>query len=460
MIRRRYITEPSDIIVDARKSVNDAEIIRILTADGRCKHSTYLTKRNANKITSPSGFKGNTIIEDMSWFKYSSVVKLYTDGSFNGCTSLRTILIPKTFRDFGLYALQNCKSLESIDIPYGVTTIGQSSFAGCSSLKEFKIPRSVTTFGGYCLQNTTSLEELFLPNSITGSLVRDQLRGSGIKRFIIEDNFPQTDLSGFGGLFYGCKNLEHVYVPEGVEYISAGFLSNTNTLKSIVLPSTLKDIKEHCFYGGAIGKDTVFRIPQNVKSIGNKAFDSSYLDQNIPEGVESLGLYSLSNCKIDYVVIPKSLTTYLGDTQTESTTQFSGSRKSIIVKDGNPVYHSIDNCMIETATNRLVLGCLDSIIPEGVVEIANAAFSRQGWKRMDRFILPSTIQKIGKYAIYLIDIDKLVIKAVTPPEVVDRSSFNYANKIYVPDESVEAYKVANVFSEWANRIYPISQLPE
>lgn len=39
----------------------------------------------------------------------------------------------------------------------------------------------------------------------------------------------------------------------------------------------------------------------------------------------------------------------------------------IVVKEGNPVYDSRDNCnaIIETATNALVKGCNGTVIPEG-----------------------------------------------------------------------------------------------
>ena len=51
---------------------------------------------------------------------------------------------------------------------------------------------------------------------------------------------------------------------------------------------------------------------------------------------------------------------------------------SIVVEDGNPVYHSAGNCLIETATKTLIAGCKTSIIPDdgSVTSIGKEVFSR------------------------------------------------------------------------------------
>lgn len=41
---------------------------------------------------------------------------------------------------------------------------------------------------------------------------------------------------------------------------------------------------------------------------------------------------------------------------------------------------------------------------------------------------------------------------------VNSSDFSTTCKIYVPDESVNVYKNANVWSQYSNRIYPLSSL--
>ena len=49
---------------------------------------------------------------------------------------------------------------------------------------------------------------------------------------------------------------------------------------------------------------------------------------------------------------------------------------SIKVEDGNPVYDSREDCnaIIETASNTLVFGCMNTIIPNSVTSIGECAF--------------------------------------------------------------------------------------
>lgn len=55
-------------------------------------------------------------------------------------------------------------------------------------------------------------------------------------------------------------------------------------------------------------------------------------------------------------------------------------RESIVAEEGNPVYKSVDNCLIEIATGKVVLGCKNSKIPDdGSIKIIGAhAFSGIG----------------------------------------------------------------------------------
>lgn len=56
-----------------------------------------------------------------------------------------------------------------------------------------------------------------------------------------------------------------------------------------------------------------------------------------------------------------------------------------------------------------------------------------------------------------------IFDSVTPPTAANSNMFNNFNtsaKIYVPDESVNAYKTATNWSNWASYIYPISEYTE
>ncbi len=69
---------------------------------------------------------------------------------------------------------------------------------------------------------------------------------------------------------------------------------------------------------------------------------------------------------------------------------------SITVATGNPKYHSLNNCVIETESKTLVAGCNNSVIPNGVISIDNYAFS--GCSGLTSITIPDSVTSIGNYA--------------------------------------------------------------
>ncbi len=89
--------------------------------------------------------------------------------------------------------------------------------------------------------------------------------------------------------------------------------------------------------------------------------------------VTSIGSWTFSYCSaLTSITIPNSVTS-IGDDA------FYGcsSLTSITVENGNSIYDSRENCnaVIETATNTLIAGCQNTIIPNSVTSIGNRAFS-------------------------------------------------------------------------------------
>ena len=71
---------------------------------------------------------------------------------------------------------------------------------------------------------------------------------------------------------------------------------------------------------------------------------------------------------------------------------------SIVVSPDNGYYKSVDNCCLSKDGRRLIFGCKNSIIPEGVTEICCGAFS--GCAGLTSVEIPESVNTVGGLAFY------------------------------------------------------------
>jgi hypothetical protein len=73
---------------------------------------------------------------------------------------------------------------------------------------------------------------------------------------------------------------------------------------------------------------------------------------------------------------------------------------SIVVESGNTVYDSRNNCnaVIETKTNKLVVGCQNTVVPTTVTRIGELAFYE--CSSLKSIIIPNSVETIGESAFY------------------------------------------------------------
>lgn len=105
---------------------------------------------------------------------------------------------------------------------------------------------------------------------------------------------------------------------------------------------------------------------------------------------------------------------------------------------------------------HLCSGMTNLFISEGVEEIGGDAFSY--CSGLTSVIIPSTIKKININAFSNCgNLNSVIINAVNPPEF-GINAFDRTNScpIYVPSESVDAYKTAENLTKYASRIQPIA----
>jgi hypothetical protein len=92
------------------------------------------------------------------------------------------------------------------------------------------------------------------------------------------------------------------------------------------------------------------------------------------------------------------------------------------------------------------------VLPEGLTTIGGSAFNSVNAAFIYSIVLPSTITSLGTYSLYAKNAKYYVCKATTPPSI-STYTFQSTGSIYVPDESVSAYKTAETWAtRYSNRI--------
>lgn len=162
--------------------------------------------------------------------------------------------------------------------------------------------------------------------------------------------------------------------------------------KKSKIPSSVTSIGRNAFYGQGLKS---IEIPNSVKIIGEFAFRETDLTNLIlPNALVSIDRYAFEHITtLESIFVPRSLK-QIG----ENVFSYCNNLKSIVVEGGNMVYDSRDNCnsIIETATNTLIQGCMNSTIPGTVTAIGSCAFA--GQDSLKHLIIPSSVADIKQDA--------------------------------------------------------------
>ena len=231
-----------------------------------------------------------------------------------------------------------------------------------------------------------------------------------------------------------------------VKRIGERAFSSAEDMTTITLPSSVTKIGEYAFYG--CSSLTSITIPDSVTSIGDYALGncSSLTSVTIGNGVTSIGDYALGNCtSLTSVTIPDSVTSIGCNAFRECTNliEFKGKCAS----DGG--------CSLIVGGELVAFapgcGVVEYTIPNRVTTIGEGAFYRCG--SLTSITIPDSVTEIGGYAFWNCNnLKNVYCKPVCPPNGGRNMFYNNASdrKIYVCVESLNVYKNANYWKDYAN----------
>lgn len=322
--------------------------------------------------------------------------------------------------------------LEDESVPDSLVITGGMSFQDFFDLRDYCVNHTGLTVLN--LYNVTAEQDqlplaAFMPdNPLQPDGTFKESRATGLRRVILPKGLKTIGNWAFGyqrnlnridipetletigiAAFRDCSNLSRVELPKGLNRICNWAFANCTALSEVNLPEELEYIDAEVFYNTGIGEIVV---PESVRKIGYGAFACS---KHLVKGT-----------------LPKSLRTI--------PTQL----------------------FYETPINAVVW-------PDHVEEIDEDAFCGSQFEELQ---LPDGLQKIGAYAFgnneHLRSVEfptsllmvseavfqdcpkltRLVCKASTPP-VLDSSNSDWCSQVtlYVPQESVDAYRSASVWKD-------------
>ena len=446
------------------------ETTKTLTISGTGNMSNYYSSGTAG---GRAPWVNSKIKDEIETVVISEGAASIGEYAFFECTGLKNVTIPSTVKTINEGAFYKCSGLtspqpeksddeivDSITIPYGVTSIGDEVFAHCTGLKKVTIPGSVKSIGERAFSDChISTEE------------SDDGTERGLEKVVIENGTETIGKEAFNG----CKKLNDIILPDSVTSIGENAFQYTglyyewfdgnedvlyinNHLISVYqgtanecnIKSGTKTIADSAFF--ACGSLPGITIPDSVTSIGNRAFKdcNSLKSITIPKRVTTIGncafytCYDLQSIEVDSgnpeycsengVLYNKEKTEIIRFPKEKTEVSFAIPKSVTKIADGafeyckNLTNVTIPNDMTSIGNNAFesCSGLTNITIPKSVTSIGDRAFSE--CSKLTSIIIPDGVLRIGESSFFKCS----SLKDITIPNsvlIIDTDAFKDCMKL-------------------------------
>ena len=195
--------------------------------------------------------------------------------------AIRTVEIPEGVTSIGEHAFKFCTNITSAPLPESILTIGKWAFYACRSLKTITIPRSVHSIGDLAFHDCKAMTDILVDSNNSKYCSADGVLFDKAKTRLIQ--YPVANSrksyvipSGVKEIAYyaflTCQALESVTLPSSVEIINDGafqYCENLNTIYNYAAPILI----EASVFWGVDKPNCILYVPQQ--------YYQAYLTENV-----------------------------------------------------------------------------------------------------------------------------------------------------------------------------------
>lgn len=288
-----YITitcyKGNDTKVVIPNSINGVEVRRINTEKGKSNSQSYSLW--ADSICNEKGKYSSVDIPGQGTITEVTVSEGIEEiGSevFASSVALEKLNLPTTLRKLGRFVILYCPKLNELNIPYGITTIGEDTLCDYSgyeeSLTTITIPESVTTIKAWAFTWRAGLKTLKIPASVTN--IEDRAFAF-CKNLTIEVDENNKNYKSIDGMLYskdGTRLIQgvgktNVVIAEGTKTIASRAFSGYELLTNITIPNSVTSIEDYAFYNCSALREIT--IPEKVSTMGEFVFGENNITVNV-----------------------------------------------------------------------------------------------------------------------------------------------------------------------------------